>query len=161
LKAEYVEDMKREIVAFANAVGGTIYIGVADDGSVCGIDDYDHITNRISQMVRDAIKPDLTRFVDYKCIHEDNKDILQVTVLENINKPYYIAPNGLNPSGVYIRQGNASTQASDDAIRHMIKISDGDRFQNIWLSYGNIYYLNLHRSFKRIQLKITKDLYGA
>jgi ATP-dependent DNA helicase RecG len=117
LKAEYVEDMNKEMVTFANAVGGTIYIGVADDGSVCGIDDYDHITNRISQMVRDAIKPDLTRFEDYKRVHEDTKDILQVTVLEDINKPYYIAQNGLKPSGVYIRQGNESAQASDEAIR--------------------------------------------
>ena len=32
-KREYVDDIKKTIVAFANSDGGTLYIGVNDDGT--------------------------------------------------------------------------------------------------------------------------------
>jgi hypothetical protein len=35
LKAIVVEDIKKEIIAFANCEGGKIYIGVEDDGNLC------------------------------------------------------------------------------------------------------------------------------
>jgi len=34
LKREYVEDIKKTIIAFANTDGGTLYIGVEDDGTI-------------------------------------------------------------------------------------------------------------------------------
>ena len=40
-KAIMVEDIKKEIIAFANCEGGKLYIGVQDDGTVLGLDDPD------------------------------------------------------------------------------------------------------------------------
>ena len=40
LKEIVVEDIKKEIIAFANSAGGTLYVGVADDGSIVGVDVY-------------------------------------------------------------------------------------------------------------------------
>lgn len=40
-KSEYVEDIKNTIIAFANCDGGTLYIGVNDDGTACGVDNVD------------------------------------------------------------------------------------------------------------------------
>ncbi len=37
LKRELIKDLDKEIIAFLNAHGGTIYIGVDDDGKVLGI----------------------------------------------------------------------------------------------------------------------------
>ena len=48
LKSIVMDDIKKEIIAFANCDGGTIYVGVADDGL------------QISNMVRDVVKPDVT-----------------------------------------------------------------------------------------------------
>lgn len=39
LKREYVDDIKKTVIAFANCDGGNIYIGVNNDGTVCGIED--------------------------------------------------------------------------------------------------------------------------
>ena len=58
LKEIVVEDIKKEIIAFANSAGGTLYVGVADDGSIVGVDSPDTVTQQISNMVRDSIKPD-------------------------------------------------------------------------------------------------------
>ena len=41
LKQIVVEDVKKEIVAFANSEGGILYIGAADDGSVVGLENPD------------------------------------------------------------------------------------------------------------------------
>ena len=37
LKRELIKDLDKEIIAFLNAHGETIYIGVDDDGKVLGI----------------------------------------------------------------------------------------------------------------------------
>ena len=38
LKEVVVDDIKKEIIAFANCNGGKLYIGVQDDGTVVGLD---------------------------------------------------------------------------------------------------------------------------
>ena len=35
LKSIVMDDLKKEIIAFANCDGGTLYVGVADDGTLC------------------------------------------------------------------------------------------------------------------------------
>ena len=36
-KRELTEVVKKEVIAFANTLGGDIYIGIDDDGSVVGV----------------------------------------------------------------------------------------------------------------------------
>ena len=40
-KREYVPDIRKEVIAFANTEGGTVYIGVSDDGTVIGVENID------------------------------------------------------------------------------------------------------------------------
>ena len=42
-KREFTDKIARTIVAFANTIGGSLYIGVDDDGTVVGIDDIDKV----------------------------------------------------------------------------------------------------------------------
>lgn len=129
LKEVVVEDIKKEIIAFANSDGGKLYIGVQDDGTVIGLDDPDGVSLKISNMVRDAIKPDVTMFLHYQTIEEDGKEIVAVDVQRGTDRPYYLEKKGMRPEGVYVRQGYSSVPATDTAIRHMIKETDGDRFE--------------------------------
>lgn len=115
--------------AFANCDGGQLYIGVQDDGTVVGVDDPDGVSLQISNMVRDAIKPDITMFVHYKTIKENGKDIVAVDIQRGTDRPYYLAKKGMRPEGVYVRQVYSSVPATDTAIRRMIKETDGDRFE--------------------------------
>lgn len=73
LKEIVVDDIKKEIIAFANGEGGRLYIGVRDDGTVTGLESVDNVSLQISNMVRDAIKPDLTMFLHYKTIEIEEK----------------------------------------------------------------------------------------
>ena len=131
LKAIVVEDIKKEIIAFANCEGGKLYIGVQDDGTVSGLDNPDETSLQISNMVRDAIKPDLTMFLHYETVTVDKKKIVAVDIQQGTERPYYIAKKGLRPEGVYVRQGYSSVPATNTAIRRMIKETDGDHFEEM------------------------------
>ena len=41
LKGIVTDDIKKEIIAFANANGGTIYVGVENDGNITGVSSAD------------------------------------------------------------------------------------------------------------------------
>ena len=129
LKEVVVDDIKKEIIAFANCDGGKLYIGVRDDGTVVGLNNPDEVSLQISNMVRDSIKPDVTMFLHYQTIEEDGKEIVAVDIQRGTDRPYYLAKKGMRPEGVYVRQGYSSVPATDTAIRHMIKETDGDRFE--------------------------------
>lgn len=129
LKEVFVDDIKKEIIAFANCNGGKLYIGVQDDGIVVGLDDPDATALQISNMVRDAIKPDITMFLHYETLEENGKKIVAVDIQRGTDRPYYIAKKGMRPEGVYARQGYLAVPATDAAIRQMIKETDGDRFE--------------------------------
>lgn len=129
LKEVVVDDIKKEIIAFANCDGGKLYIGVRDDGTVIGLDNADSVSLQISNMVRDAIKPDITMFLHYETIVENGKNVVVVDIQRGTDRPYYLTKKGMRPEGVYVRQGYSSVPATDTAIRRMIKETDGDRFE--------------------------------
>lgn len=131
LKAVVTEEIKKEIVAFANCGGGRLYIGVRDDGSVIGLADPDGAALQISNMIRDAVKPDLTMFLHYETLQIEEKKIVAVDIQQGTERPYYIAKKGLRPEGVYVRQGYSSVPATNTAIRRMIKETDGERFEEM------------------------------
>ena len=91
LKEVVVDEIKKEIIAFANCDGGKLYISVQDDGTVIGVDNPDGVSLQISNMVRDAIKPDVTMFLHYKTIEESGKEIVAVDIQRGTDRPYYLA----------------------------------------------------------------------
>ncbi|MCI8490730.1 MAG: AAA family ATPase [Lachnospiraceae bacterium] len=131
LKAMIVDDIKKEVIAFANCDGGKLYIGIQDDGTVTGVEDADGIALQVSNMVRDAIKPDLTMFLHYRTLEVEGKHVVAIDIQRGTERPYYIAKKGLRPEGVYVRQGYSAVPATDTMIRYMIKETDGDRFEEM------------------------------
>lgn len=129
LKGIVTDDIKKEIIAFANANGGTIYVGVENNGNVIGVNSADKTIQQISNMVRDAIKPDVTMFIHYDTIKVNDKTVVKIDIQRGTQRPYYLAAKGLRPEGVYVRQGTSSAPSTDTAIRQMIKETDGDSFE--------------------------------
>lgn len=124
-KRQYTPDIQKEVLAFANSGGGTIYIGRDNEGKSYPLTNVDETLTQIKNSIRDSIMPDLTMFVS--C--EIGEDYITITVREGTHKPYFLSQKGLKPSGVYVRQGSSSVPASFDQIREMIKLTDGDKFE--------------------------------
>ncbi len=79
----YAKDMRErislavdELVAFANAKGGTVYMGVEDDGTVTGCNRYD--VQKIMESIYDRTRPAL--FTEIEVIHYEGKDVLAIKV---------------------------------------------------------------------------------
>ena len=129
-KEIFVPEIKKEVVAFANSDGGTVYIGIRDNGQFVGLENGDFVMQQTSNAIRDGISPDITLFTQLSFVSEDGKAAVKIEVSRGTKRPYYLRDKGMKPSGVYVRQGTASVPASEDAIRRMIKETDGDSFEN-------------------------------
>lgn len=127
-KSVLTDDIYKEVIAFANTDGGTIYIGIDDNGNAVGLRNVDETFLKITNGIRDAIAPDVTMFVKFTL--QDN-GVVKIAVGEGSFKPYYLKSKGLKSGGVYIRQGSSSVPASPESIRKMIKESDGDIFEEM------------------------------
>lgn len=128
-KREYVDDIKNTIIAFGNCDGGILFIGLNDDGSVYGVDDVDETMLRVTNAVRDAVRPDITMFVECRNEIMDGKKVVCVVVQRGTARPYYLHSKGIRPEGVYVRQGASTVPASDAAILKMIKETSGDSYE--------------------------------
>ena len=128
-KREYTENLKYEVIAFANTDGGTIYIGIEDDGTVIGIENIDKTMLSITNMIRDSIHPDVTLFTDVSTIDIEEKTVIRIDILRGTERPYYIKGKGIRPEGIYVRQGASSVPASHAAIVKMIKETSSDNFE--------------------------------
>ncbi len=124
LKAIVVEDIKKKIIAFANCEGGKIYIGIQDDGTVSGLDNPDEAALQVSNMVRDAIKPDLTMFLHYETLTVEGKKIVAVNIQQGTERPNRTAilycekriasRRCLRSSGVFFRSGYKHSHSAYD-----------------------------------------------
>ena len=120
-KREYVSDLYKEVIAFANTAGGTVYVGINDDGTVCGVENVNDTEIRCTDNIKDNIRPDVMAFVDIKPVVMEGKNVLQITVNKGSMAPYYAQSKGIRPEGVFVRRGTASTPATQTEILNMIK----------------------------------------
>jgi len=97
------KNLPKEIVAFANASGGIIYLGISDVGEVKGV----QITNKLKSQIQD-----IARNCDPAVpvlIHQV-ENVLVIEVKEGVNKPYSCA------SGFFMRMGANSQKMNRDEV---------------------------------------------
>lgn len=157
-KIMLTDDICRAIVAFANTNGGTICVGVDDTGNVIGLPDADTAYTRLTNMIRDNIRPDVTMFTRYEMT---NDRCITVHVAEGSAKPYFLAAKGLKPAGVYVRQGASSVQASWDMIRLLIKNADGDSFEAARSLSQELTFSSAEQEFERRGLPFGQEKFSA
>lgn len=166
LKREYVDDIKNTVIAFANCDGGTIYIGIDDDGDVCGVEDVDLTMLRVSNAIRDAVRPDVTMFTDCSVETLEGKTVVCVKIQRGTARPYYLHGKGVRPEGVYVRQGASTVPASESAILSMIRETAGDSYeearsinQQLTFEKTSAYFKKRNVEFEMPQMK-TLHLIG-
>ena len=153
LKKEYVKDILKTVIAFANTSGGKIYIGIDDDGKVLGVQRLDTDILKLSNSIRDSIKPDITLFTSILVEKIDSNDVIVVDVQKGASSPYYLTDKGIRPSGVYVRQGASSVPATDAAILKMIRDTDGDNFEELRSLNQNLDFDFLKKEFEDANIK--------
>lgn len=102
-KKSFSRSLAKDIVAFANALGGRIFIGVDDSGSVKGIETTNILKSQIIDSARNCDPPIA---VELQIL--DN--IVIVNVEEGSNKPYQCK------EGFFFRQGSSSQKLNRNEI---------------------------------------------
>ncbi|MDD3694908.1 MAG: putative DNA binding domain-containing protein [Lentisphaeria bacterium] len=128
-KRDYSDNIRRCVIAFANSDGGKIYVGIEDDGRVCGLPALDESLLRISNSIRNSIVPDLSMFTRCEVLQIEDKQVICIEVERGTARPYYWREKGLRPEGVFVRHGAATVPASQAAILQMIRDSASDSFE--------------------------------
>ena len=171
LKSELTKEIKKEIIAFANTSGGTIYIGIDDDGKIVGIKNASKDLESLSGMIREGIRSDLTLYTKIYIERISNKDVIIVKVESAPNKPYYLSDKGMKSSGVYLRYGTSSVPATDETIKKLLLENNSNSFeeqisnnQMLHFNYMNNLFenknINLDETkYKTLHIKNTDNLY--
>ncbi|PKV75451.1 AlbA family DNA-binding domain-containing protein [Pontibacter ramchanderi] len=110
------DKIARTLVSFANTRGGTILIGVKDDGKVVGIDP-DEEKHTLELAASFYCDPPLQLL--YEEVELDNHTILKVTVPESDRKPHFAKVKDDDWRG-YVRVKDTSVQTSKMVEKSML-----------------------------------------
>ena len=99
----------RTLAAFANTAGGTLLIGVADDGRMMGVPSELREMRRIEEATDQLVDPPLA--VSYEVLKPDGRSILIITVAESADKPHY-AIDEHGKRTIYVRAQDKSVPTS-------------------------------------------------
>lgn len=102
----------KTLVAFMNTDGGTLLIGVSDDGSVCGVDlesfeNRDklnlHLTNLISSQIGNGFLP----YISFDMVDFDDRSVVRVRCLVS-PKPVFLKDG--KTEMYFVRSGPSSVE---------------------------------------------------
>lgn len=116
--------LSNHIVAFANADGGTLVIGIEDDFTVTGIDNYQNNVNDILRVPFDYCKPSVRVMTEtVECIDKDGNPnhLLVITV------PQSSELHANQQDDVYYRMGDKSKKLNFDE-RLQLMYAKGSRY---------------------------------
>ena len=90
LKAKYADVIVKEMVAFLNARGGIIYIGVNDAGEITGVSNIDETLRKIGDIISNQIEPVPSDLIRTSVIFEENKAIVEISIEKGFYALYCI-----------------------------------------------------------------------
>jgi len=115
------ESLAAEMAAFANSNGGTLFFGVADDGSAPGLSilDVSRINQLISNVASQQVRSPLTVKTENISL-ENSRIVIVLTVPKGIDKPYF-DKNGV----IWLKTGSDKRRVnSKEELRRLFQISD-------------------------------------
>jgi hypothetical protein len=117
-KGGNVRAVLRDVVAFANTNGGTIYIGVGakTKGPLPGVERPEEAARMLVADIGRALAPPIE--VDTDVVKTQGKNVLRVAVPKGDNPPYTL--DGVE---IYVRQESETSRAMRDEIVQMVRRS--------------------------------------
>lgn len=118
-----VQDLAREVVALANLEGGTILLGVEDDGTVSGTV-RDDLETWVMNACRDKVRPEINPYFETHRDVEPSRDVAVVGVTRGytVHSVWH-----QNRRSYYIRVGSTCREASPDELERLFQQRSGLR----------------------------------
>ena len=117
--------LAKDLVAFLNLEGGTVLLGVEDDGRISGTT-RNRLEEWVSALCRVKINPLTVPVLLWVKNAERNRDVLAVSISRGPDKPYACVHNGRRT--YYIRVGSTSRKESREELKRICQKSSHFRY---------------------------------
>ena len=117
LKEKYTDTIAKEIVSFLNTTGGTILIGVKDNGTVIGVNKIDEVLRKISDIITSQIEPNPQDEIKSELQFDEGKTIIAIHINKGRNHIYCQKKYGFSSAGCTIRIGTTCKEMTFDQIK--------------------------------------------
>ncbi len=168
-KVNHPEKVIREVVAFANAKGGNLIIGVDDDGHISGLKHADDDHYLLNKAIEELCKP-VIKYTSQIIPISEKRSIIHYYIFEGEEKPYYAFLQKKHRYGkAFMRVEDRSVQASPE-IRKILKLTQqsngghiayGDQEQALfnYLKDHEDITINTYRELTGLQQKEASELF--
>ena len=113
-------DLAKELAAFLNLQGGTVLLGIDDDGRIVGAE-RERLEDWVAELCRVKLEPQVLPSLAWVRDAEPGKHVLAVSVTTGPDKPYARVHN--NRKTYYVRVGGTSREASREELERMYQAS--------------------------------------
>lgn len=121
----------KSVSAFANGLGGSLFFGIDNDGTIKGLDDVQYVCESISSKIRDYMDP----LPDVEMIPQrfDDHNILQLKVNAGNYTPYYYVGDGQRVA--FLRVGDESLPATAEQMVRLVLKGSNKTYDSLHTDY--------------------------
>ena len=121
----------KSVSAFANGLGGSLFFGIDNDGTIKGVSDVQHVCEFISSKIRDYMDP----LPNVEMIPQriDGYDILQLKVNVGNYTPYYYVGDGQRMA--FVRIGDESLPVTAEQMVRLVLKGSNRTYDSIYTDY--------------------------
>jgi len=130
-KASFPDKIVKEMIAFANTNGGTVLIGVDDDGNMAGLRYPEEEAHVIQKAIQKYCRP-LFEFEEHIILLSSKKSILRYDIPQSAKRPHHFRISSRKRE-TYIRVRDMSIKASHEMVE---VVRRSRQAKNIQFTYG-------------------------
>jgi hypothetical protein len=134
-------ELLKTVVAFANAQGGSIYVGVTDYAEIVGVapklfkalarqhgGDLDRLRDAyivgLRKLIAEGVLPQLTPLPDFKWVEDTGHWVLRATIATGRDQPYHLGES----NDFYVRRGATNRRMTRDELQRAFRRRSEGRF---------------------------------
>lgn len=117
LKEKYSDNICKEIVSFLNSDGGTIIIGIKDDGTVVGVEKIDETLRKLSDIITSQIEPNPQDEITSEIKFNSGKTIIFLNISKGNKSIYCQKKYGFSSAGCSMRIGTTCKEMTSEQIK--------------------------------------------
>lgn len=122
----WTQEAKKTLIAFANSLGGDLYLGANAAGEATGLSlqEASAVMRSVSRFCRSETEPPLSSLIHFQTTPiAGDRCILKISMVPGLDRPYAFLGKRYT-GGAYVRDGSATAPATQEELRLMIRESD-------------------------------------
>lgn len=123
----------KSVCAFANGIGGSIFLGVSDDGNIIGLSNAEKDITFVSEKIKEKIEPMVIYDVNLY-VMSNGEQVVRLYIRSGQNTPYYYSSDGNKIA--FIRSGNQSIGAPTNILNELVLRGQNKTYDSLDTNYS-------------------------